>query len=88
MTIKEDFYARVCAKLGDTATVTDVLDYLWDTSVIDGVQARKYCIRQAFCSDFGQTHESARVVMGDVGERYGVTREYVLSLVNEANVSW
>lgn len=83
MTFKDRFRDHLAERFGETADITELVDYLYDRGAIDGVQVRKFLVRQMFEVVYTGEPVSATAAVKQVADAFDMEDSYVFKLVRE-----
>jgi hypothetical protein len=68
-------------EVGECADPSQVVGMLYDLGVLDDCLARHGAVRVEFARRYSNTPHSAKEVMHDIGDEYGLTRQRVHQLL-------
>lgn len=83
VTFKERLRDHLADALGETICVDDLVDYLYAKGVIDGVQVRKFLVKETFEAIYTGEPVSANSAVERVAVEFDMDDTYVWKLVKD-----
>ena len=80
-TFKERLADHLRERFGDSVTVSELVEYLYDKGAVDGVQVRKFLVRQSFEVLYTGEPVSATAAVKQVADEFGLSDQYTWDLV-------
>jgi len=81
---KEVLIKKLQERVGATTCPRAVVDELFTLGALDHIKCRQAAVRVVFAERYAASESSARAVMGEIGDEFGMCRETVLRIVHGA----